>query len=118
MSVQSRKHRGYATQRLLAERWRESGFAPDAYAIGAGESGSDIQRAPAGLEVEVKAQGAKMSLPAALRQAAARAGGDVPVIVWRHPGQGPATVGEWTVTMSLEDFERLWTGYSRGPLPL
>jgi hypothetical protein len=108
VSATSRKHRGYATQRLLADRWRASGFAPHCHAIGAGEAGSDIQDGPAGLEVEVKAQGERMSLPAALRQAHARAGTDVPVIVWRHPGQGPAAVGEWTVTMTLEDFERLW----------
>ena len=107
MTSQSRKHRGYATQRLLAERWRESGFAPHCHAIGAGEAGSDILDGPPGLEVEVKARAASMSLPAALRQAHARADG-VPIVVWRHPGQGPATVGEWTVTMTLEDFEKLW----------
>lgn len=110
MSAQSRKHRGYATQRLLADRWNQSGFMPGCYPIGAGEAGADIQRTP-GLEVEVKAQGDRMSLPAAVRQAAARAlPGTYPIVVWRHPGQGPASIGEWTVTMSLDDFERLFSG--------
>lgn len=105
MSATSRKHRGYATQRLLAQRWVESGFAPHAHAIGAGEAGDDIQGVR-GLSVEVKAQGDRMSLPAALRQASARATG-LPIVVWRHPGQGPASIGEWTVTMSLDHFEDL-----------
>lgn len=112
MSAASRKHRGYATQRLLADRWRETGFAPHCHAIGAGEAGPDILDGPPHLEVEVKAQGDRMSLPAALRQAEARnrelAGRPVPVVIWRHPGQGPASIGEWTVTMALDDFEDLW----------
>jgi hypothetical protein len=113
VSAQSRKHRGYQTQRLLADRWVENGLFPGCYPIGAGESGSDIQRTP-GLEVEVKARGDNMSLPAAIRQARARAGGNLPVVVWRHPGQGPAAVGDWTVTMRLEDFEELWRGATEG----
>lgn len=117
MTAQSRKHRGYATQRLLAQRWADSGLAPHATAVGAGETGSDVVNGPPGVKVEVKAQGDRMSLPAALRQAAAAPGIGVPVVVWRHPGQGAAAVGLWTVTMSLDDWEAMYlaTGDPRPP---
>lgn len=108
MSASSRKHRGYSAQRLLAQRWVESGIAPFATAIGAGESGNDIVNGPPGIKVEVKAQGERMSLPAGLRQAAAAPGIGIPIVVWRHPGQGPASIGEWTVTMSLADWEAMY----------
>lgn len=105
---QSRKHRGYATQRMLARRWNENGLFPDAYPIGAGEAGEDIQRTP-GVEVEVKARDG-VPLNTVLKQTVARltkAGSDdIPVVVWRHNGQGEAAMDEWTVTMRLVDFER------------
>lgn len=104
----SRRHRGSATQRILAERWRETLLAPYAKAVGAGESGNDIVDGPPGVKVEVKAQADRMSLPAALRQAAAAPGIGRPIVVWRHNGQGPASIGEWTVTMSLDDWEDLY----------
>ena len=107
--AKSRKDRGRATERLLAERWQGNGFAPNCYKVGAGESGNDILRVP-GLAVEVKAKDT-VSFPAALRQAVAgnrRTLGAVPIVVARHNGQGEASIGEWTVTMSLRDFEKLW----------
>lgn len=104
--AQSRKHRGYKTQRLLAERWRLNGIAPYGKAVGAGEAGNDILDVP-GLAVEVKARDT-VSLPAALRQAAASGGTDLPIVVWRHNGQGEGSMGEWTVSMSLDSFEQLW----------
>lgn len=80
---------------------------PYATPIGAGEQGNDIRNTP-GLSPEVKARDA-VSLPRALAQA--RAGGspdDIPIVIWRHNGQGPSTMDEFTVTMRLADFERLW----------
>jgi hypothetical protein len=101
----SRKHRGYATQRLLADRWRTNGLFPFAKAVGAGEQGNDLIDTP-GVCVEIKARD-QVSLPAALRQA--DNGGGVPVVVWRHNGQGATGMDEWTVTMRLSDWERMLT---------
>lgn len=105
--AQSRKHRGYATQRLIATRWRANGIAPYAKAVGAGEQGNDILDVP-GLAVEIKARDS-VTLPAALKQARSDAGvGDMPIVVWRHNGQGESSMEDWTVTMTLADFEKLW----------
>ena len=113
--AQSRKHRGYATQRLIANRWRDNGIAPYAKSAGAGEQGNDILDVP-GLAVEIKARDT-VTLPAALRQARAGMAADgnlaVPIVVWRHNGQGEAAIGEWTVTLSLADFENLWKAANR-----
>lgn len=104
--AQSRKHRGYETQRLLAARWRDNGLFPYTTDAGAGRQGSDLLNTP-GLAVEIKARDA-VSLPAGLRQAAEGAKpGDVPILVARHNGQGAASMDEWTVTMRLIDFENL-----------
>lgn len=103
--AQSRKHRGYKTQRLIADRWRDNGIAPWAKAVGAGESGNDILDAP-GLKTEIKARDA-VTLPASLRQARSDPGDGTPIVIWRHNGQGEAQMDEWTVTLSLVDFEAL-----------
>jgi hypothetical protein len=41
MPSQSRKHRGYASQRIVAERFREAGW-PYAEPTGAGRQGTDV----------------------------------------------------------------------------
>lgn len=106
--AQSRKHRGYATQRALANRWRENGLAPYAKPPGAGENGADLLDGPPGIAVEIKARDT-VSWPAALKQARANAQiGDIPIVVARHNGQGESTMDDWTVTMSLRDFEELY----------
>lgn len=103
----SRKHRGYKTQRLIAERWRSNGMAPYAKAAGAGEAGKDVLDVP-GLAVEIKARDT-VSLPAALRQARSSAEvGDLPIVIARHNGQGEASVDKFTVSVDLADFEALW----------
>lgn len=107
---QSRKHRGYATQRELAERWRENGMAPYAKAVGAGESGEDILDPPRGLVVEVKARDT-VSLIAAIKQALKSAPSSIPIVVWRHNGQGPSNMDDWTVTLRLTDFESLYKAW-------
>jgi hypothetical protein len=103
----SRKARGMATQALLALRWKSLGLFPFATPTGAGRQGSDIINTP-GLAVEVKGREV-VSLVAALKQAQSGADLDeVPIVVWRHNGQGEASIADWTVTMRLEDFESLW----------
>lgn len=106
MSVQSRKHRGYDTQRLLAERWIDNGLFPDAVPRGAGEAGEDVYRTPA-VEVEVKAK-TSVSLATSLKQAIKRLKDpdEIPIVVWRHNGQGDKSMDDWTVTLRLADWER------------
>jgi hypothetical protein len=104
MTAQSRKHRGYATQRLLASWFRRRGH-PFATAIGAGESGIDI-RYMLGLAPEVKAT-SKGDLLAALRQATANRGKGLPFVIWRPNGYGPERIGQWVVALTLEDASKL-----------
>lgn len=110
--AQSRKHRGYATQRELANRWRENGMAPFAKAVGAGEAGEDILDAPFGLVIEVKARDT-VSLTAAIKQALRAAPDSIAWVVWRHNGQGPSNMDDWTVTMRLADAELLYLAWRK-----
>lgn len=108
----TRKARGAKTQRLIALRWKHNGMFPHATSTGGGESGNDIRNTP-GLAVEIKGVGEGLSLQAALRQAKAGAVAKgepdvMPILIWRHNGQGEANMKDWTVTMSLSDFEKLW----------
>lgn len=103
----SRKARGMKTQALLAARWVANGLFPYATDAGAGRSGNDLLNTP-GLAVEIKARD-DVSLTAALKQADAGSTIDtLPIVVWRHNGQGETNIGEWTVTMRLIDFEEMW----------
>lgn len=107
----SRKARGMKTQALLAARWVANGLFPYATDAGAGRSGNDLLNTP-GLAVEVKARD-DVSLVAALKQATDGMtpilGRNVmPVVIWRHNGQGETAMDQWTVTMRLIDFEELW----------
>lgn len=110
--AQSRKHRGYATQRLIAKRWIENGLAPHAKAVGAGESGEDILEPPAGLVIEIKARD-NVTLPAALKQAMNSNPGSIPWVIWRHNGQGEASLDDWTVTMRLKDAEEMYRAWRK-----
>lgn len=109
--AQSRKHRGYKTQRIIAARWRNNGMAPYAKAIGPGEQGNDVLDVP-GLKVEIKARDA-VSFPAALKQADSGEGDGLPIVIARHNGQGEKSLDQWTVTLRLIDFELLWKVYRR-----
>ncbi len=109
--AQSRKHRGYSTQRLIAKRWVANGMAPYATPVGAGDQGEDILNSPDGLVVEIKARDT-VTLPTALAQAQKSNADAIPIVVWRHNGQGEANIGKWTVTLFLEDFEDLYTAWS------
>lgn len=78
-------------------------YATDA---GSGRHGVDLINTP-GLAVEIKARDT-VSLDKALKQAAQDDRTGIPLVCWRHNGQGEATMGDWTVTMRLSDFEELW----------
>ncbi len=88
----SRKTRGRATEHLVARAFAADGW-PHALPTGAGAPGRDITGLP-GIAVEVKARTA-FSPQAFLRQAVANAGQDLPIVVLRCNGAGPATIDDW-----------------------
>lgn len=49
-----------------------------------------------------------MAIPAFIRQAKANAGQQMPVLVLRLNGQGPASIDDWPVVVRLADFVDLW----------
>lgn len=100
----ARKRRGAATQRTVADWFRGHGW-PFATAIGAGETGRDVDNMP-GLAPEVKAR-RDYNPTAWLRQARKNAGGDLAFVVHRPDGYGPGSVDQWPVTLRLADFTRL-----------
>lgn len=114
MPTQSRKHRGYATQALVAQALRADGW-PYAESTGAGRTGADITGTP-GLAFEVKARTGFDPL-GALRQARANAGGDVPVVILRMNGQGPAAVDEWLAVVDFRTLRQLLRAAGYGTPP-
>lgn len=108
--AQSRKHRGYKTQALIAQRWRDNGMFPHCTDVGNGRQGNDLSNTP-GLAVEIKARDT-VSWPAALKQAESGKANpdDIAIVIARHNGQGEQSTDNWTVTLSLVDFELLWRG--------
>lgn len=102
---QHRKHRGYASQRIVADYMRANGF-PYAEPVGAGRDGTDVTGI-FGLDCEVKARRG-FNPAAAMRQQAERTEDTVlPFAVLRLDGQGPATITDWPVVLRLETFIRL-----------
>lgn len=83
-------------------RTRGWAYATDA---GAGRSGRDILNV-LGLAIEVKARRDYSPL-AWLRQATSTADGDLPLVVHRPDGMGPASIADWPVTFRLEDAVKL-----------
>lgn len=95
---QHRKHRGYESQRIVADYLRT--WWPYAQPTGAGRQGTDILGL-IGVDVEVKAR-RDLDLTGTVRQQASRCGDDIPIAVIRPDGYGPARVAEWPVIMPLE----------------
>lgn len=105
MPSQSRKHRGYRSQKVVAMYLAEHGF-PFAESTGAGRSGSDIT-GTVGIDWEVKAR-TGFNPAAAIKQLKERHNGkDLPIAVLRLNGQGEASIGEWVTLLRLEDFVQL-----------
>lgn len=96
---QSRKHRGYKTQDLVAKYLASHGF-PYAMSAGAGREGSDITGTP-GIDWEIKARN-KFDPAGTMKQQAERVTGELPVAVMRLNGQGEASVGSFCVVMRLD----------------
>jgi len=98
---QSRKHRGYRTQRVIAEYWRRHGWVY-AEPQGAGSPGVDITGTP-GVAVEVKARRG-LNLRDWMRQARKNAGQMLPVLILRLDGQGETHLDEFPVVLRHDDF--------------
>ena len=103
--TQSRKHRGMASQRIVADWFTVNGW-PYAEPVGAGRPGSDITGMP-GIDIEVKARRGFDPL-AAIRQQADRAAlGDLAFAILRMDGQGSAVIGSWPVIIRLDTLTEL-----------
>lgn len=100
MASQSRKHRGYRSQKVLAMYLAENGFS-FAESTGAGRSGSDVT-GTVGIDWEVKAR-TGFNPAAAIAQLKDRSKGDLGIVVLRLNGQGEKTVGDWVSIMRTED---------------
>jgi len=100
----TRKARGAATQTAVAEYFKANGW-PWAESTGAGRAGVDVTGMP-GLACEVKARRDFNPL-AWVKQARRNASAALPFVVHRPDGMGTASVGQWLVTMALEDFAGL-----------
>jgi hypothetical protein len=114
MASQSRKHRGYRSQKVLAEFLAVNGF-PYAESTGAGRSGSDVT-GTVGIDWEVKAR-TGFNPAAAIAQLKDRSNNkDLGVVVLRLNGQGEKSVGDWVCLLRLEDAVNLLreAGYGDG----
>jgi hypothetical protein len=105
MASQSRKHRGYRSQKVLALYLAKHGF-PFAESTGAGRSGSDIT-GTVGIDWEVKAR-TGFNPAAAIKQLKDRDNNkDLGVVVLRLNGQGEKSVDDWVCLLRLEDAVKL-----------
>lgn len=105
MPSQSRKHRGYDSQRIVAAKFRDSGW-PYAEPTGAGRQGTDILGV-LGVDVEVKARRG-LDLTGALNQQTERVSeGILPVTIIRPDGYGPARIDDWPAAMKFTILIRL-----------
>ena len=100
---QHRKHRGYASQRIVADYLRQCGYEY-AQSAGAGRPGSDVTGVP--FDVEVKARRG-FDPKAALSQLSRRASLTLGFAVLRLNGQGPESVKDWAALIRFEDLVTL-----------
>jgi len=102
MSQLSRKHRGYATERLVAnylQQWWSNA------SVGRGQ-GADIQNVP--FDIEIKARNS-LDIKGTLRQIKARTAktGELGFACFRLNGQGEASVEEFVCMLTLGDLVEL-----------
>ena len=102
---QSRKHRGYATQRIVAEYLQAQGWE-HALPVGAGREGSDVTGIP-NVDIEIKAR-TKLDLSGLMRQLSERKHTNgLGVGVLRLNGQGEKSVGQFVAVLTLADLAYL-----------
>lgn len=96
---QHRKHRGYASQKFVANFFAENGF-PFAESTGAGRSGTDVTGV-VGVDIEVKARRG-FPVSETMKQLAERSkDGVIPIAVLRLDGSGPKDVENWPAILPL-----------------
>jgi len=98
---QHRKHRGYASQRIVAAYLKEHGW-PHAHSTGAGESGADIVEV-VDIDVEVKARRGFDPTAAIRQMQARRREGALPFAVLRMDGTGETTIDDWPCVIRFAD---------------
>jgi hypothetical protein len=92
-----RKHRGYRTQKVIADYLKT--WFPYADTAGAGRQGEDILNVPT-MSIEVKARADFQPL-AWIKQADTNAGGKLPMVIMRCNGQGE-DVGEYLAFVKVK----------------
>lgn len=98
---QSRKHRGYATQRIVADYLRSQGWE-HALPVGAGRDGSDVTGIE-GLDIEIKSR-TRLDLAGLMKQLSDRkADAGMGVGVLRLNGQGEKSVEQFVAVLTLAD---------------
>ena len=112
--TQSRKHRGYRSQKVVAQYLAAHGW-PYAESTGAGRQGSDILNT-VGIDWEVKAR-TGFSPGETMRQLKDRANPlDLRLAVLRLNGQGEASIGDWVALLSFEQLVELLKAAGYGDL--
>ena len=102
---QSRKHRGYATQRIVAEYLQAKGWE-HALPVGAGRDGSDVTGIP-NVDIEIKAR-TKLDLSGLMRQLSERKHTNgLGIGVLRLNGQGEKSVEQFVAVLTLADLAYL-----------
>jgi hypothetical protein len=109
---QSRKHRGYRTEKVVATYLSQ--WWPHALANGAGRSGNDVTGIPFNLEIKARSA---FQPKAWIDQVSKRseAGGDLPVVVARLNGQGE-DASQYLAFLRLSDLVNLLLAAGYGDL--
>ena len=93
-----RKHRGYRTQKVIADYLKQ--WFPYADTAGSGRQGEDILNVPT-ISIEVKARADFQPL-AWIKQAESNATGKLPMVIMRCNGQGE-DAGQYLAFVKLKD---------------
>ncbi|UOW93299.1 holliday junction resolvase [Streptomyces phage Vorvolakos] len=112
MPSQSRKHRGYRSQKVFADYVRP--VFPHAEPTGAGRQGRDILSTP-GVWFELKARAGFNPLEALKQMERESEGDDIQAAVLRMNGQGEANIGQWVVCLRADTLLRLLKEAGYGP---
>ena len=108
-----RKHRGYRTQKVIADYLKQ--FWAYADTAGAGRQGEDILNIPT-VSIEVKARADFQPL-AWIKQAEANANGKLPMVIMRCNGQGE-DVGEYLAFARVKDLMPILASAAPSDLPI
>jgi hypothetical protein len=96
---QHRKHRGYRSQKVVADRLRPA--FPHAEPTGAGRQGSDIL-GTVGIDWEIAARRGFPVVEKMRQLAERRPTGTLGIVVLRPDGMGETTVGDWPAIVTLD----------------